>query len=143
MAEVCRALIGKVKNSRMTRQTRTGRTSSGFDIQTGLMSFPELKNYPHLHNVMTSRSAPALVGERQFNMDPTTGPECARAYEHRNILAKQLNVNLNDTVWFDPDTPDPVICLMKDQEATSRVCECTVPVTTKAECWYTTTRTAA
>jgi len=92
----------------MTKANHSDRTRSGFDARTGILRFSEFENYPHVVVAMTGRAAPALAGEREFNMHPEVGPDRDHAVEHRALAAKELGVELDDTIWFDPDERGPV-----------------------------------
>jgi len=93
----------------MTKANQSDQTRSGFDARTGILRFREFfGNYPHVLAAMTGRSAPALAGEREFNMNPDVGPDREHAAAHRVLAAKELDVDLDDTIWFDPYEPGPV-----------------------------------
>lgn len=75
---------------------------------TGILTFPQLEEFPHLLHAMTGRHAPSLVGEREFNMHPERGEGCEHAFENRRLLAREIGIDPADTIWLEPDDTGPV-----------------------------------
>ena len=83
----------------MTQSTHTRPSLVG---QEGIFRFSRLQKFPYLLQAITRRRAPNICEQGKFDFRADGQSRAEHARKCRSAFAKMLDINLGDTVWFDP-----------------------------------------